>query len=259
MNARIKQFVDEAFKPYEGTAIMNELKEEIMNDLQEKYADLVNDGLDAESAYRKTAASLGDITEIAEQIAEKREELSRRMNLNFSMNELEDAKLDSVDLKSGRFHFSSLANTDFTSSNLSGSSFKAANLEGVRFDGADLRDSVFKYCNLERCSFNSADLRGARFNKSNLEGVTFEDAKLDDVEFRHSELAGLSFDNLTIRGTAFEYSNLKKASFRNAVLERVSFNCDVRKAVFDGATMDKITYAFLKSKKADLGKVNLRE
>jgi BTB/POZ domain-containing protein KCTD9 len=51
---------------------------------------------------------------------------------------------------------------------------------------------------------------------------------------------------------------LRGTSFRNAILRNVSFkDSDPRKANFDGATMDKLTFALLKGYRADLTNVTL--
>ena len=62
---------------------------------------------------------------------------------------------------------------------------------------------------------------------------------------------------MKLSGTIFDYSALKKTSFRNTVLHNVSFKTNVKKTIFDGATMDKVTYAILKGYKADLSKVKI--
>jgi BTB/POZ domain-containing protein KCTD9 len=40
---------------------------------------------------------------------------------------------------------------------------------------------------------------------------------------------------------------MKGTSFRNAVLMSVTIKSDVKKVIFDGASMDKLTYALLKA------------
>lgn len=60
-----------------------------------------------------------------------------------------------------------------------------------------------------------------------------------------------------LNGTIFDYSGLKGTSFKNAILRNVSFKTEVKKAIFDGATMDKLTYAILKGFKAKLDNVTI--
>src|SRR4030095_12170317 len=257
MTDRIKQYLDEIFRPYENSPVTKELKEEILNDMIQKYEDMVKDGMDNETAYQKTINSLGNITEVIESIADKTSELKQKINLNFSMSNLAGSKLDSINLKSGKFDYSNLQNSDFHDSNLSGGSFKSSNLENSIFKNANLTSAIFKYSNLENCSFESANLTSAVFIKSNLGGAVFDNAILDNSEFRFSELKGVNFDNRKLNGTIFDHSGLKKASFRNSVLNGVSFKTDVRKTIFDGASMDKTTFVLLKGYKADLKNVKI--
>ncbi|WP_449237056.1 pentapeptide repeat-containing protein [Bacillus songklensis] len=56
----------------------------------------------------------------------------------------------------------------------------------------------------------------------------------------------------------FNKTSLSGTSFKNAVFKNVSFKgTDVKKAIFDGAKMDKITYAFLKGNNANLTNVTV--
>ncbi|WP_262495856.1 pentapeptide repeat-containing protein [Paenibacillus sedimenti] len=93
--------------------------------------------------------------------------------------------------------------------------------------------------------------------KSNLKGASFKDCILDHVDFSSSELSGVNMDNLTFNGATFNHSGLKGTSFRNAVFRHVTFNTEVKKTIFDGAKMDKATYALLKSFKANLQHVQI--
>jgi uncharacterized protein YjbI with pentapeptide repeats len=56
----------------------------------------------------------------------------------------------------------------------------------------------------------------------------------------------------------FDGSSLKKTSFRGARLRNVSFHHSaVKHTIFDGATMDKFTYAMLQGAKATLTDVKV--
>jgi hypothetical protein len=73
---------------------------------------------------------------------------------------------------------------------------------------------------------------------------------LNYTDFSSSELAGVCLDNLTFKGTTFHYSGLRGTSFRNAIFHGCSFKTDVKKAIFDGAKMDKMTYVLLVERRA---------
>jgi len=72
-------------------------------------------------------------------------------------------------------------------------------------------------------------------------------------------LRGVSFEGLKITGANFDYAGLKGTSFKNAILINVSFKTDVKKTDFDGAKMDKLTYAVLKGYNANLSNVTILE
>jgi uncharacterized protein YjbI with pentapeptide repeats len=264
MNRKIKKYLDEIFKPYEDLKIIQELKEELFSNMQEKFDDLLKEGIDEDSAYQKTVDSLGDISEIIESISDKTKELNQKVNgptilknWNLSKSNMVNSKLDSVDLKSGIFNYSDFKNSDFSNSDLSGSTFKSSDLKNANFQNANLRSALFRSSNLENCTFNSANLEFCKIIKSSLRGTKFENATLNNAQFSYSELSGINFDNMQMEGTVFDYSNLKAASFKNATLNNVSFKTDVKRTIFDGAKMDKITYALLKGYKADLNNVKI--
>jgi len=66
-----------------------------------------------------------------------------------------------------------------------------------------------------------------------------------------------------LNNTIFDKSSLAGTSFRNSVLRNVTFKISfktkssIKKAIFDGATMDKLTYAVLKGYNADLTNVTV--
>jgi uncharacterized protein YjbI with pentapeptide repeats len=86
-----------------------------------------------------------------------------------------------------------------------------------------------------------------------LEGTIFEKAGLNGTSFENSVLRNVSFE-----GNIFGNAGLNGTSFKNSVLQNVSFrNAKVHKAIFDGATMDKLTYAALKGYGAKLTNVTV--
>jgi BTB/POZ domain-containing protein KCTD9 len=261
---KIKSYLDEVFKPYENSKIVQELKEELLTDLVEKYDDLINDGYGQENSYQKTVNSIGDISEIIESISDKTNELHQRINVHanqtvwdLSKSNMINSKLNSSDLRSGIFNYSDFKNSDFSDSDLSGSSFKSSDLKNVNFKKSNLSNTIFKSSDLENCNFSYANLEGSKIIKSSLRRAKFEKALINNTEFKYSELSGVSFENMKLTGTVFDYSGLRGTSFKNAVLENVSFRTNVKRTIFDGAVMDKVTYALLKGYKADLTTVKI--
>lgn len=237
MNEKLMRYLDGVFSPYGDLQVVRELKEELFTDLQEKLSDLKSQGYDDEAAYRMTISSLGDISEIIESITAKTRELQQMVGMDFSKTNLQNSDLKGVKAHDGKFNYSALKGSDFSDSDLTNSSFKCSDLAQVIFDGADLT--------------------GAKIIKSSLKGASFKSCVLDHMDFSYSDLSGICFDNQTLTGTSFDYSGLKGASFKNAIFRNVSFKTVAKKAIFDGATMDKLTYAVLKGSKANLTNVTV--
>lgn len=205
--------------------------------------------------------------------------------MHFHGSNLLQADFAGITAPGRKFKGSALQGADFTGADLTGSSFNGSNIRAANFDGANLTD----------CSFSANDLTGARFNKailvrtefsaSGLDGATFTDAKLVDTKLTKTDLRKTVFENCVFDGVDFKYSDLQRqcldgqtfidvkfhntaltdASFKGATLRNVSFRATyaltnkyyraIRTIRFDGATMDKLTYAALKGIGAELSGV----
>lgn len=91
MNETLRQYLDSLFADAPQTMRMVELKEEILQNLTDKYNDLIAEGKDPEAAYNIAVASVGDVQAlIREQAgagvsAEEREKVQRRSALLVSI------------------------------------------------------------------------------------------------------------------------------------------------------------------------------
>ena len=102
---------------------------------------------------------------------------------------------------------------------------------------------------------------------TDLTKTIFENCIFKGVEFKYCDLSGTSFDGQTFIDVKFDKSALDNASFRNTSIRNVSFASaiifskkyyrSVKTICFDGATIDKLTYASLKGMEADLSKVTV--
>ena len=85
------------------------------------------------------------------------------------------------------------------------------------------------------------------------------------MDFHSSDLSGQRLDGQTFLGVTFDLPALKDVSFQGATLKNVSFRWaslwSLKRAIqslhFDGALMDKLTYAALKGIGADVSKVTV--
>ena len=102
---------------------------------------------------------------------------------------------------------------------------------------------------------------------TDLRRTIFEGCLFDGVDFKYSDLSGQCFDGQTFIGVKFDKAALTEASFKGATFRNVSFQPGfaltnkyyrmIKTICFDGATMDKLTYAALKGMDVDLSKVTV--
>ena len=287
MNEKLNQYLNGVFAPYDGVKSVAELKADLLADLQERFRDLIAEGQDDETAFQMTIDSIGDIEETVREAAGLTRSLERQLLINFSASNLPKSDFAGVTANKAKFEASELHGSDFSGSDLSGSSFKASNVREANFDGANLTDCSFYVSDLADASFNKTIIVRTEFSTSELTGAKFSDVKLvdvklnmtdltktvfenctfDGVDFKYCDLRGQHLDGLTFIGVKFDRTDLKEATFKGATLKNVSFVPSfaltnkyyraLKTINFDGAMMDKLTYAALKGLGVDLSKVTI--
>lgn len=289
MNEKLDQYLNGVFAPYEGVKSVAELKADLLSDLQERFRELKAEGKDDETAFAMTIDSIGDIEQAVQEIANLSRSLERKLLINFSGSNLATSDFAGVTAHEGKFEGSALRGSDFSGADLTGSSFKGSDVREANFDRANLTDCNFYAIDLAGASFHQSILVRTNFSTSGMAGVKFTDVKLinvkltmtdlretvfancifNGVDFSQCDLRGKSLDGQTFIGVKFEKAALNETSFRGATLKNVSFVAltwsnwskkyyrAIKTICFDGATMDKLTYAALKGMEADLSKVTV--
>lgn len=287
MNPKLTNYLNGVFTPYEGLKSVGELKADLLADLQERYNELKAEGKDDDTAFKMTIESIGDIEQTIVEVANLSRFLERQVVTNFSASNLAKSDFAGVTAHKGQFKASALHGSDFSGADLTGSTFKSSDVREANFDGANLTDCSLSALDLSNASFNKTILVRTNFSKSWLAGAKFTDVKLTDVkltvtdlrkatfegcifdgvDFTTSDLSGQRFDGQTFIGVKFDKAGLNNVSFRGATLKNVSFQAGfaltkkyyraIKTICFDGATMDKLTFALLKGLEADLSKVTV--
>jgi uncharacterized protein YjbI with pentapeptide repeats len=287
MNEKLTDYLEGVFAPYDGVKSVAELKADLLSDLQERFRDLKAEGKDDETALQMTIDSIGDIEETVREAAGLTRSLERQLLINFSASNLPRSDFAGVSARRGKFDASALRGTDFSGADLAGSSFRASDLREANFDGADLTDCTVYASDLSGASFNKTILVRTEISVSQLTGAEFTNAKLTDVkltttdlkktvfkscifngaDFKTSDLTGLCLDGQTFIGVKLGAAALNDVTFKGATLKNVSFAPPwaltkkyyraIKTIRFDGAMMDKLTYAGLKGLGADLSKVTV--
>ena len=290
MNEKINQYLNGVFAPYDGVKSVAELKAELHNDLQERFNELKAEGKDDETAFEMTIDSIGDIEQTVQDVANLSRSLERQVLTNFSASNLPESDFAGVTAQKGKFDASALRGSNFSGADLTGSSFKASDMREANFDGtnltdctlyvSDLTDASFKKAILVRTEFNTSDLSGAKFTDvklidvklttTDLTKTVFENCIFSGVDFKLCDLRGLCLDGQTFIGVKFDNTSLNEATFKGATLRNVSFLAPftwstwskkhyraLKTINFDGALMDKLTYAALKGLGVDLSNVTV--
>jgi hypothetical protein len=80
---KAKEFVNSLFEGYEETTALADLKEELLGNLNAKIENLVKKGMDAETAFAKASAELGDVSALANELSlKKRAEVFEEMYMD---------------------------------------------------------------------------------------------------------------------------------------------------------------------------------
>jgi len=290
MNEKLNQYLNGVFAPYDGVKSVAELKADLLSDLQERFRELIDEGKDDETAFQMTIDSIGDIEQTVREAAGLSRSLERQLLINFSASNLPKSDFAGVKAHKGKFEASMLRGSDFAGADLTGSSFYSSDVREANFDGTDLTDCTLSTTDLTGASFNKSILVRTEFNMSELTGAKFTNVKLIDVkltmldlrktvfenctfngvDFKYCDLGGLCLDGLTFIGVKFDKATLNEVTFKGATLKNVSFLSAytwstwskkyyraIKTICFDGATMDKLTYAALKGMEADLSNVTV--
>lgn len=236
-----------------------------------------------------TSATLNNITDETCQMVKEEAEPSttreRQLLTDFSGSALSETDFAGVNAPKRKFNGSDLRGANFSDADLSGSSFTGSDLSETHFDGTNLTDCSFFASNLSDASFSKSILVGTQFNASELSRVKFtdttwidvrltatdltntifENCSFNGVDFKSSDLSGLCLDRQSFINVKFDKAALSDVSFKGATFKNVSFRPGfaltnkyyktLKTICFEGAMMDKLTYAALKGIGVDLSKV----
>jgi uncharacterized protein YjbI with pentapeptide repeats len=276
MNDKLTNYLNGVFAPYDGVKSVAELKADLFSDLQERFNELKAEDKDEATAFKLTIDSIGDIEQTVQEVANLSRTLERQVRINLTAIDLQESDFVGVVLHNGKFKASQLRGADFSGADLTGSSFEVSDAREANFDGANLTDCNFSITDLTGASFRKAILVRTDFNTSGLTRARFSDVRLIDarltmtdlretifdnctftgVDFKYCDLRGQCLDGLAFIGVKFDRTSLNEVTFKGATLRNVSFrpvfaltnkNYLAMKTInFDGAMMDKLTWAALK-------------
>ena len=190
-NDKLKQFLDDVFRPYGDFPARKDVEQELLANLNEKYNDLKADGKTDDEAYKLTVESFGDVSEIMEYMAPSAAKSRQSVagdSSRFRATALQQADLGDTNLAGGNFSMSALNGANFDKSDLRGATFKAAALKGASFVGADLTNANFDSSDLTNTNLQDANFTGATLKRCAFKGASFSGTTLDNADFKQSDL-----------------------------------------------------------------------
>lgn len=115
-----------------------------------------------------------------------------------------------------------LTRTDFSFTDLRGSSMKSANLEKGKmvrasFIAARLDGANFNKVEAYRSNFARSTADRATFVNAEIQRADFREAQLADTDFTKAELGRADFRGATITGSSFTMANLARARLNGAI------------------------------------------
>ena len=145
-----------------------------------------------------------------------------------------------------------IRHSDFTDSDLSVCKFSGVNLENSIFANCDLRGSALSGNNIMNCDFSGANLTNATYKRNNIREVKLTGTILRGTAFHWGQFTSLIFDG-EITDCSFENCDFTRVEFRGAAIRNTFFkNCKFRRVKFTDCKTDRLSYAFIKSCKADM-------
>lgn len=149
--------------------------------------------------------------------------------------------------------------SDFSHSNLKKCKCSGTNFERDIFITCDFSKSEFLRSGIKNCDFSGANLTEVVFKWSHLQNIKLYGATLQGTAFRTCQLSTITFDG-QITDCSFENCDFAQVEFKEAIICNTFFkNCKLNRAKFIACKCDKLSYAFMKSCKADLSDVEIIE
>ena len=147
--------------------------------------------------------------------------------------------------------------SDFTNSNLSQCIFSSSNFESNVFADCDFSKSEFSRSNIKNCNFSGTDLTDVVSKWCNFQNVKLSGATLLRTTFQWGSLTGLTFEG-DITDCSFINCDFSRVEYNGAVILNTFFkNCKLKHVKFINCKTDKLSYAFMKTCKADLSGVEI--
>ena len=165
---------------------------------------------------------------------------------------------------------SNMANNKFNACSLKESEFSGTNIENCDFSGALFTRTEFHKSFFNRCNFNGTDFSGVVFKYAGISGVkdksgNIKENSLANAVWRSSSFVDTHIADVVFEGKLedciFENCSFTRVVFRNATIINTFFknNKKLKAVLFIDCKADRMTYEFLKSGKANISGIELKQ
>lgn len=171
----------------------------------------------------------------------------------FSASNIRNCKFLNAELSELVFEKNNIELCDFSAADLRNSKIKVSNLLKNQFKDCSFIDTEWYKSNIEKCDFTGSDFSGAEITSVNFENNVVKEAVWKFTSFKKTNLSHIVFEG-TLEDCHFEHCAFYSVTFQDATILNTFFKYNERfkKIQFVNCSVDKITYAFLKSNQANL-------
>ncbi|MCW3466395.1 pentapeptide repeat-containing protein [Chitinophaga nivalis] len=194
-------------------------------------------------------------------------------------NHVDSCDFSGSDISNSHLQYSHFHNNLFKDCSLKGSTFTSCHIKEGDFSGADISGNHVVRTHFDNSQFRHSSLQATEFLRSYIKGGDFSGADFTDTVFKSGSLLHSNLTNAVWHRTAFQEMQLadlvfdgawadcsfedcafSNITFQNATLTNIFFkgkSRSMKQLRFMNCQVDKLTYAFLKSGKADLTGITL--
>ncbi len=184
----------------------------------------------------------------------------KNLKEKFSSSNMKNCKFVNADLSGLILGKNNIELCDFSSSNIRDSKIQFSNLLNNQFSNCSFIDAEFLKNNIGKCNFSGADFSGAEFTDGYFENNNVVNTIWKFTSFKNTGFSDVIFEG-TIEDCRFENCAFYAVKFQNATILNSFFkyNRKFKKVQFINCSVDKMTYAFLKTNEANLTGITLLE
>jgi uncharacterized protein YjbI with pentapeptide repeats len=168
-----------------------------------------------------------------------------------------------ADLTDARFHNCKLSKADFSSATLNGCEITECDADEATFARADVIKANFSHSTFRDANFREVEGNDPHFQWVTLSATNFADAIIEQADFRHAKLDSSTFEDANLKGADFDLSSAEGIGavvFRGVNAQNATFlQADLTGADFEGAVLEDADFDAAKIEDTDFRKADVTD